>query len=183
MKNPNLQYVSMTFSLPLFIDVRPSALHALLSCVRGTKAFSREGVDVRVAVAEMEQLVRERQPADPALVSAIFKRELEPSLEAIFRPGVTEVSVEEISVLLAYAKGEQDHTGWCFSARDDEDLESQLPADSVETCPVCHSAYEIEKHARHVHARRSAFLRGLEGVTHHENIGADEGDEAGQGPA
>ena len=135
---------------------------------------------MRVAVAEVEKLARDRQPADPIVVNAIFRRELEPCLEAIYRPGVTEVSVEEISVLLAHAKGELEHTGWCFSARDDEDLESQLPADSVETCPVCHSAFEIEKHARHVHARRSAFLRGSESVTHHENIDGDEGEEAGQ---
>lgn len=145
--------------------------------------FPAGGVDVRVAVAEVEQVVRDRQPADPAVVNAVFRRELEPSLEAHFRPGVTEVSVEEISVLIAYAKGELEHTGWCFSARDDEDLESQLPADAVETCPVCHSAYEIEKHARHAHARRSAFLRDVEGVTHHENVDADEGEEAGQRPA
>lgn len=138
---------------------------------------------MRLAVAEVEELVRDRQPADPVVVDAIFRRELEPSLEAIFRPGVTEVSVDEVSVLLAYAKGELEHTGWCFSACDDEDLECQLPTDSVETCTVCNSAYEIEKHAGHVRARRSAFLEGLEAVTHHENIDADEGETAGQRPA
>lgn len=173
----------MKFSLPLFIDVHPDTLQSLLACVKRVPGFPVEGAQVRAAVAAVGQLVRDRQPADPVVVERVFTQGCPPSWEEIFPPGTVEVSVEEVAVLLAYAKGEIDHVAWCFDARDDEDLESQLPADSVDTCPVCHSAYEIEKHLGQVHVWQRTLLEGAGGVMRHEKCDAEEEDAPGQKPA
>lgn len=172
----------MEFSLPLFIGVRPDTLQTILACAKRVQGFPADGAQVRAAVAAVEQLVADRQPADPVVVERVFTQRFVPSFADTFRPGSAEVSVEEVAVLLAYAKREIDHVGWCFDARDDEDLENQLPSDSVETCPVCHSAYEIEKHVRHVDVWRRTCLDGVGRVMHHQKNGADEEGATGHEP-
>jgi len=92
------------------------------------------------------------------------------------------VSVEDVAVLLAYARSRIKHVAWCFDARDDEDLESRLPANSVDACPVCHSAYEIEKHSRHVRIWRSALTGDAKSVTDHGKSDAEEDTGLGQTP-
>ena len=135
------------------------------------------------AAIAVEQLIRDRQPTDAAVVERVFAQGYAPNWEEMLRPGLAEVSVQAVAVLLAYARGEIAHVGWCFSARDDEELETQLPANSVESCPVCDSVYEIQKHARRVRVWRSTFLEGAGGVTHHEKFNAEKGEVPGQEPA
>jgi hypothetical protein len=173
----------MKYPLPLFIDVAPDTLHALLACARRAKGFSAGGAKVQAAVAAIEQLVKDREPADPVIVERAFKHGVVPSLEEICLPGLAQVNVEQVSVLLAYARREIEHIGWCFDARDDEDLERQIPGNSADGCPVCNSAYEIEKHVRHVREWRNALLGNECGVTHHEKHDFDDEETPGQAPA
>jgi len=172
----------MAFPLPLFIDVDPDTLATLLACARRMEGFPAGGANVLAAAAAVEQLIADRRPADPAVVERIFTRGFAPFWEDIICPGGVEVSVEEVAVLLAYARSEIEHVAWCFDALDDEDLENQLPANSVDACPVCHSAYEIEKHGRHVRVWRGALVGCAESVTDHGKFDAEEDEAPGQKP-